>query len=171
MTWCPLFLTYCIHNRAQEKCCRCGTLHWQVKQGSSVAKTSLPISAAVQLLRGSKHTHIRTDVTELGDRNNTRCITEWSSVLTCTDRTAGVWTREQDVALRTVDQTGTLLSVTPQVLLSIRHHLGYTQVGLLRYYGTTITTTTTIYYLYYCHYIIWIFHVYFTSIINYSLNK
>lgn len=41
----------------------------------------------------------------------------------CTDRTAGVWSGEQDVTLRTVNQTGTLLSVTAQVLLSIRHHL------------------------------------------------
>lgn len=30
------------------------TLHWQVKQGSSVANTSLPIRLAVQLLRGSE---------------------------------------------------------------------------------------------------------------------
>lgn len=30
------------------------TLHWQVKHGSSVANTSLPISVAVQLLRGSE---------------------------------------------------------------------------------------------------------------------
>lgn len=35
------------------------TLHWQVKHGSSVANTSLPISVAVQLLRGSETTRIK----------------------------------------------------------------------------------------------------------------
>lgn len=32
------------------------SLHWQVKQGSSVARTSFPISASVQMLRGCAHT-------------------------------------------------------------------------------------------------------------------
>lgn len=119
----------------EGKSCSC-TLQWQVKHGSSVAKTSLPISAAVQLLRGSKYMQGHKNVTALlggSEITHKHSNKERNSVLTCTDGAAGVWSREQDVALGTVNQAGTLLSVTPQVLLSVRHHLYYTQVSLIQH--------------------------------------
>lgn len=48
-----IFHIYSINSMRKSR--PCVTLQWQVKQGSSVANTSLPIRAAVQLLRGSKH--------------------------------------------------------------------------------------------------------------------
>lgn len=55
---------------------RLDTLHWQVKHGSSVANTSLPISASVQLLRGSETqtTRIKQSVIQLYDKDLKRLL-------------------------------------------------------------------------------------------------
>lgn len=56
---------------------------------------------------------------DLVTNQSSRTVTEGL----CTDRTAGVRSREEDVAPGTVHQAGALLTVAPHMLLPIWHHL------------------------------------------------